>query len=236
MPPPWEPPSRGALDDTAWPERLCARAVLPDVRDDRLHGYAMLGDVARHYSYSDLVYLAIVGELPDREQATRFRVGLFACASLSVAEAPAHVAVLSRICGGTIASALAAGTIALVDQVRCEVARHAALIAWLADQTGAVPDAFCDRDPAHAEWMRALLAALDDCGSTLVRPEMSRGAARIALVFEAGLRRADQIEAAIVAARSCGLIAEALATGAADLRDYPVKLPPFHYVDDGSER
>src|SRR3569833_4066608 len=60
----WAPPARGALDDTPWPTQLIARVVAPGDDDDRVNGYAALGDLARHYSFTDLLYLGLVGELP----------------------------------------------------------------------------------------------------------------------------------------------------------------------------
>jgi len=226
----WKPPAPGALDDTAWPERLVARAVDRGHADDRLHGYEVLRDVTRNYAYSDVLYLAIVGELPDDRAAKQFQIALCSFCTIAVTEAPAHVAVLSRICGGAMASALGAGLLSLADQARHKVQAHADLLAWLAAPSETLPPT----DEADGPWVETLLATLAHarCEARLVRDGMSRDAARIALLFEAGVRTAEQLEAAIVASRFCGLAAEALATGPRDLGQYPVKLPPFEYVED----
>lgn len=228
----WKPPSGGALDDTKWPETLVARAIEPDPADDRLHGYSVLGDVARHYAYSDLVYLSIVGELPDDRASTLFAVALASWATPAVCEAPTHVGFLSRICGGALASSIAASAIALAEQARSIVERHAALLGWLAGPISASPASACE--PTDAAWVRTLLdtLAMRGAASPVVRPEMSRDAARLAVLFEAGLRTAEQMEAAIVAARVSGVLSETLLAGPGDLGTYPVKLPPFHYVEE----
>ena len=224
----WNPPAPGALDDTAWPEQLVGKAVLPRDDDDELHGYRVLDDLARHYGYSDVIYLAIVGELPDERQSRLFQCAMCSFATLSVIEAPGHVGVLARICGGTLASAVGAGALAIADQTRQTLNHHGAVLTWLASPTTDVPAELTNE--ADASWVRTLREAAGD--SHLVRPEMSRDAARIALLFEAGLHSREQIEAAIISSRMCGLLAETLAAGPADLKLYPVKLPPFQYVED----
>jgi hypothetical protein len=61
---------------------------------------------------------------------------------------------------------------------------------------------------------------------------MTRDAALLTLLWEAGLRTAEQLQAAIVVARVGGLCAETLAARPGDFASYPVKLPPFHYEED----
>ncbi len=223
----WQPPARGALDDTPWPDKLVARAIDPTPADARLHGYRVLGDLARHYEHSDMLYLAITGELPDEPSSRLFRIALACFAPLSVNHAPTHVAVLSRICGGALASALGAGIVAAADRARSLVEHHRALIAWLADPRDAPPATYVDVD---SDWLTALRDAVPQPIGALRLP-WTHDAAGIVVLHASGLRVADQIEAAIVSASAIGVIAEALQAGPDDLRRYPVKLPPFHYVD-----
>src|SRR3569623_2751795 len=89
----WEPPARGALDDTAWPTQLIARVVAPGDDDDRVNSYAALGDLARHYSFTDLLYLGLVGELPSPGASRQFHVAMMAAAPVSVREASVQAGV-----------------------------------------------------------------------------------------------------------------------------------------------
>jgi len=219
----WKPPSRGALDDTPWPDKLVARAIAPGDADDRMHGYAVLGDIARHYRYSDLVYLAITGELPSERASALFHVALCSFATMSVGEAPVHVGVVARITGG---AALGAGLVVLADHARYLVDAHASLVACLRDGS-ALPAEHASA--GDADYVRNLR---DAAASQLVRPEMTRDAARIALLYEAGVREPDRMEAAIVSSRMLSVAAETLATGSSALGSYPILLPPFHYVED----
>jgi hypothetical protein len=224
----WEPPARGALDDTAWPAQLVAKAIARDPSDHRMFGYAVLGDLARNYPFSDLTYLALTGELPTEDESRAFALALFAFAPTTVAEAPAHVAHLGRIAGGRFDSAAGAGFVTAANHAHAIVADQADLLAWLAAPTEALPERAMNA--ADAPWLATLLASLGGA-HTSVRVGMSRNAARVALLFDAGLRDPERITAAIAFASSLGMLAEALVTGPADLRAYPVKLPPFHYVE-----
>ncbi len=227
----WKPPASGPIDDTPWSTELVARAVNRSSDDDHLHGYAMLGDLARHYRYADTLFLAITGELPDERASVLFDVALMAYGSIAVNEAPCHVGVLSRMCGGTIASAIGAGLVTVADQVRATVEEQSALIAWLRNPTQVPPPEACETD--DAAWIRGLRECLHERGAkpALIREHMSRAAAVVALLHEAGLATIEQMQAAMIASRLCGLSAEVLATSPKDLKDYPAKLPPFHYVE-----
>lgn len=225
----WQPPTPSALDDTVWPETLVAKAVKPGAQDDWLHGYSVLEDLARHFEFSEVLYLAITGELPDPVSASRFRVAMIALAPMAVHEAPTHIALLSRICGGAIASALGAGLVAVADQARFKIEAQRDLIAWMNSPVSSPPQTACATTPDETAWVRTLRLAVPD--AELVRPELCRDAACVALLFEAGIRTPEQLEAAFIASRFCGLAAETLRSGPTDLQSYPVKLPPFHYVE-----
>jgi hypothetical protein len=224
----WKPPGPGALDDLPWPDKLAANAIDCDAADDRIHGFSLLGDLARHYSPSEILYLSLVGELPEPEAARIFDLALASLASMSPREAPTHVAVLSRICAAQLSSAFGAGLIALAEQARFMVAEHAELLTWLANPVGALPERFTANDPWTASLVEAARAR--QVSVPQLRPEMTRDAARLTLLYAAGLRLPEAWQAAIVGARFSGLAAEALLATPDQLKLYPVKLPPFHYV------
>jgi hypothetical protein len=224
----WQPPARGALDDTPWPETLVARAGRRTERDHELHGYEVIGDVAQHYSHSDLTYLAIVGELPDERASSIFHVALCSLSVTPVNEAPCHVGILSRICGGALASSYGASMIALADQAAAFATRNEAVLAQLVP---GVPITSATPEPERVRPLEVALAARGVAIAALQQP-LSFEAAQVCLLFEAGFRTSEQLQAAVVIARVTGITAELLVTGPQHLRDYPVKLPPFHYVED----
>jgi hypothetical protein len=218
------------LDTGPWGKQLCARATESGASDDRIHGYALLGDLAKHYHYSDLVYLALLGELPDDVSSRLFRLALYAFASVSVGEACCHAAVLSRVTAAPPVSAIGVGIVAAAGEVRSLIERHASLLMWLDDGAHGT-------SPFHGEpneWVVTLCEAVKaiDPGARLPQPEMTREAACITLLVVAGVRDPERISAAILAAKLCGLMAETLATGPGDFSAYPVQVPAFHYVED----
>ncbi|MCW5801736.1 MAG: hypothetical protein KIT31_05065 [Deltaproteobacteria bacterium] len=225
----WKPPAASALDDAPFPDQLSARAIDSGGDDDRVHGYAVLGDLAVHYRYSDLVFLSLTGELPDEQPSALFELALFSVATPSVGVAGSHLAVLSRLTEAPLSSALAAGMVAAADRARLLVDRHAALLAWLAAPSGAPPAASCGTpDP----WVATLAAAARRIAPDVALPlELAREAASLAVFHAAGVRTPDQLVGAIVTASLCGMTAEAIATGPAHLSSYPVRVPPFRYEE-----
>ncbi|MFT3693228.1 MAG: hypothetical protein QM831_08805 [Kofleriaceae bacterium] len=217
----WQPPSRGALDDTPWPETLIARATdSSDATDDRLFGYAVLGDVAANYGFSDAVYLSIVGELPTPEQGRIFALAMTAAAPVPVLEASAHTAVLARLSGSTIPSTLGASMLVVGDRTRVMLEANEAFLRWLDAPNGPPPVAV-----PTSPWVEALFAA-----ARLELPTtLPRDAALLALFHTAGVRTREQLEAALMIARITGVAAEALQTGPQHLPLYPVKVPEFRY-------
>lgn len=226
----WKPPARGALDDTPWPETLIARVVAPGGDDDRVNGYAVLSDLARHYSFTDLLYLGLVGELPSATASRRFQIALMAAAPVPVREASVHAGVLARLSGAPIASALGTGLVIAADHARQLVEDHAELLAWLARPEGDAPARF--RTESDRGWIGALAAALGEDRPATLGGDFTRDAARIALFHAAGVAVPDRIQAALVVAATVGVASEALATGPEHLGLYPVKLPPYRYVED----
>jgi hypothetical protein len=225
----WQPPSTGPIDDVIWPERLTGAAIERASNDDRVHGYAVLGDVARHYAFSDLVFLAIVGELPSDRASRLFQLALAIWSPVSIAEAPTHAAVLSRICGGSFSAAAGCGLATLAERARFLVESFEPLYTWLAHPDAALPEIARDPDGRDRAWLDLMKAVGTDLD--LVRGGMSRPAAALALLYEAGIRTSEQAQAAIVLAGSCGVVAEALRASPSDLPGYPLTLPPFHYVE-----
>ncbi len=216
------PRRSGPLDDATWPERIAARVVEPGERP-RLHGYDVEGDLARHYGLADLVLLALTGELPSEQQACAFDVAMAFLSPAPVNEAPAHAAVIVRICDVLTSALVGTAAIALGEQARVLVVQHGADEPPLAD------------DPAERRSVDRLRETLRASGVLVPALErhraMSRTASLIATLRFAGLERAEQIEAAMVLARLPSAIAEAFAMPSHGYRDYPVDLPAVCYVE-----
>jgi len=199
--------------DRDWPEQLTARVVDPGP-PLRIHGYAIDDDLARHRSVSDVTYLALTGELPDAERARVFAATMVFLAGITVAEAPAHAAVLARICDGTTSSILGTAAITLAEQARWSVAEY---------RNGGASD---DRSPRVAA-----LAAL----TGLDLPHGAAVSAAFAALEWCGLQRDEQLEAAFVTARLPVVAAEALATPTGSFRDYPLNVPRFVYEETSDD-
>ena len=222
----------GPLDESPFPERLSARVVTPGDKP-RLHGYDVEGDLAAHYTGSELTLLALTGELPSGEALAMFEVASAFLAPVSVAHASAHAAVVARLCGATISTTIGTAAIGLAEQARALLDEHEALFTWLRKPTDELPAPFRAEGPADAASVDRVRAALSKRGVTLPALELgpTRTAALLMLLHAAGLRRRARIEAALVLFRMPAVIAEALAERPTNFGNYPINLPRFSYEE-----
>jgi len=224
----------GPLDVAEWPEKLTARVVTPGLRP-RLHGYDAETDLARHYSFTDTVLLALTGELPTAEKARAFDVALQFLAPASAQEAPTHATILARVCMASTSQMQGVAAIALAEQARVVVNEHRRWIEVLADPLAETPPELHAKTEGERESVDRLRLALR---GTVEVPALSRDlgrtAAILATLYACGLRSAESIECALVIARLPVAMAEALATPPGSHREYPVQLPAIAYTEEPS--
>jgi hypothetical protein len=97
--------------------------------EPRVHGYDVERDLARHYRFSDVTLLALVGRLPSDEQFEAFDAAMSFLAPLPITEAPTHAAVLARICGAQSSGVIGAAAVALAERREAVGRLRAALVA-----------------------------------------------------------------------------------------------------------
>ncbi|MFT3769887.1 MAG: hypothetical protein QM820_31030 [Minicystis sp.] len=224
--------SAGPIDGNAWPARLTARVVDPGP-PARIHGYEVDADLALRYRFTDLLRLALAGELPTDAQGRAFDLALQLLAPIDVSTAPAHAGVLARTCGARSSATIAISALALAEHARHLVAGHAPLLQWLDDPRGPLPTAFVTADTEEAAAVDRIRAAVHDTGLDVpaLSERPTRPAALLSIVHACGLRRAEQIEAVLVMARMPCVLAEAFATTVVGFQDYPMRLPPFRHEE-----
>jgi hypothetical protein len=220
----------GPLETDQWPHQLRARVVSPG-EPARVHGYEIEGDIARHYGWSDYQLLCLTGELPAPERARAFEIASLFLAPQSVAHAPSHAAVLSRLCGARDSGTIGVAAIGLAEQARVLIAAHRDLLQWLAEPRGPLPAAY--RTPTVDSSVARLAEALAEIPFEVpvLCQQPTRDAALIGTLWAAGVTRRVKLESAIVHARLPAALAEAFAERATNFGQYPVDLPHFEYQD-----
>jgi hypothetical protein len=230
------PPGRGPIDVGLWPDTLTAR-VVDGGPAPRIHGYDVQADLARHYSFAELMLLSLTGEPPSPGAGRAFEIALAFLSPVSVAEAPVHAAGLARLIGADGTGVLASAAIGLAERARYLVAEHAVLLEWLDAPEGEHPallDAGSDEDREAVARLRAALAEtnLESSASTR-RPTLT--AALLSVLHAVGLKTAAQLEAAITFAALPAAVAEALSVKPFAFFSYPMNLPAFRYVEEARD-
>lgn len=225
------PETKGPVESHRWPERLSARVVSPE--PVLVHGYALDSDLAVHYGFMDLCFLAFTGTLPPSAGARAlFESALLIAAPISVAEAPAHAGLLARLCGASESASVAAGSVVLSEQAQY----HLELMGPLLDALAAgasllVPEplqALSQREvESLAHWRPRLPAAL----RPLFDQRASRLTLAVAVLSLAGVPRQGALSAALCWARVPLMSAEILAQPPLDFGGYPMDKPEFVYEE-----
>jgi hypothetical protein len=220
---------KGPVDDGTWPLDLTARVVDEMNGAPRIHGYDVHDDLARHFSFAEVVLTSLSGVAPTEDAGRAFEAALTFLSPASIAHAPAHAASLAQMCGGRPSGVLGVACLGLAEQGRALVDSHADLLAWLADPKGTPPasaHATSDDDRRAVTKLRALIAPFVVPG---IDADLSLAAATLAVLFACGLRVREAIEPAILIARVACATAEAFAVKPAAFREYPMNNPPFRY-------
>lgn len=220
----------GPIDEADSPATIDAHVVTPGPRP-RLQGYDVEGDLAVHYGLVESVILSLTGELPEAWQTRATEVALTFFAPTLVSEAPAHAAVLSRICGGRSSASFSVGAVTLAEQTHALIERSHELLDWLESCEGSPPVvcvAASDEDRESVDRLRAALAARD-VELPVLDHDLSREPALLAVLHSAGLREPAHLEVLIMTSRFPCVIAEALAWSPRAFRAYPMDLPRFRY-------
>jgi hypothetical protein len=222
----------GPLESGTWPETLTARVATPGAHP-RIHGFDVEADLARHYRLSDIMLLSLTGELPADPLGRAFEIACAFLSPASVADAPAHAAVVARLCGATTSTTVGVTAIALGEQARWIVAEHADLVAWLTRGEGPLPARYRSEDAADVAAVESLAAALAqvDLPVRALAERPTRMAGLLAVLHACGLVRLEQLEVALALARLPVAIAEAFANRATSFGEYPINLPEFRYED-----
>lgn len=222
----------GPLEAGQFPEKLTARVVsagpLP-----RVHGYDVESDLARHYGATDLVLLSLTGELPAPAARAAFEVAWLFLAPISVAHAGPHASVLARLCGATVSSTIGVAAIGLAEEARAMLAEHGELLRCLRSKAATLPERYQSFVTEEREAVERLRLALLRTGLSVPALQQSptRDAALLSVLFACGLRRPDQLQAAVTLARLPCALAEGFAERPTNFGNYPINLPPFVYEE-----
>jgi len=219
---------KGPIESRPWPEAIDA-FVVDSSAEPRIHGFDVESDLAAHYRFSDVAFLALVGRLPDDEQSRAFEIALCFLAPLSVGAAAGHAAVLAGFCGAPPSGVLATSAVTIADSARDRIEAVLALSAD-ADLPSALR-ASTDAERAAVGRLRARLQGVVDVPRLAHDP--SRDVALIEVLRACGLTTALQLTAAVTVGRLPCAVAEAGHRSSAEfVEKYPMNTPPFVYEAD----
>ncbi|MEO7109685.1 MAG: hypothetical protein ABI183_04520 [Polyangiaceae bacterium] len=223
----------GPIEDQTWAQRLQSHVVTPEAAP-RINGYDVENDLAKHYNFADTMMLCVLGDLPSDANRRAIEIALQFAAPLSVAHAPTHAGMLTRLCGGTRSASFGAGALTLAEDARWLVEQHEPWLAWLKNPEGAPPAQFVARNIEERASVTTLRNAIRRTGATVPALDLdaacvTKSAAILSVFWSCGAQTPAQLELLFVLARFACVGAEILATRPAQFRTYPIDLPPFRF-------
>lgn len=220
----------GPIDDAPWPEELTGHVV---ARGDapRVHGYDVQGDLAVHYRFGETLLVYLTGEAPDADTGRAFEIAMTFASVVDAGEAPAHAAIVARMCGAAPGGVVSVAATALAERHRALVGTHARIFEWSRDTSAELPAECRARDDADRSACARLAAALPAAfaSAPVFSRDPSLDAALLATLVKCGLSSRERAEAALTIAGLACACAEAFATKPGDFRSYPMNSPPFEY-------
>jgi hypothetical protein len=225
----------GPIDDFTWADTYAARVLSPNGRE--LHGYDVEADLARNYSFPELILTALTGAPPEPAIGDAFGRALSFLSVIAPAEAPIHTAELSRLIGAQPGATVASACLGRSERASSIIAAHKPLLDWLDCPNTPYPRSR-DADEHDRESLERLRAAL---APTKVLPEIfdhnpTRTEALLGVLHACGIRRPEQLITVWTLGAMASAMAEALAFTPLDFPAYPLKLPDFDYIGDIGDR
>jgi hypothetical protein len=219
---------KGPIEAHAWPVVLEACAVDEVDGVASVHGYDVETDLARHYRFSDIVYLSLVGELPTENQSRAFEIALSFLLPVSVAEGPGHATALAGFAGASPSGVISVAAVTLADYCSDVIEASASLC-----EERDIPEelkAASKEERESVERLAALIRGYVDV--PLLARNPGRLVAILAVLRSCGLTTPLQLSAAVTIARLPAAIAEAAPRSPADIvQKYPLTTPPFIYEE-----
>ena len=225
----------GPFETSPWPNKLTANVV--DNGDTvKIQGYSLCDDLAQHYSFVEMAYLTLVGELATAQQTQALELALRLWSAISIAEAPAHAASLARICGTSNSATIGIAATVLAEQGRDVLQRNQGWLDFLRHKQQHIKTARPAPSSKAQKWQALALQIIDENNNIINKLNKAHSCEEIllSLFFAAGMTRSTEIETFLLMARLPAVCAEAWTRKGASFSDYPSDLPGFRYQQDKS--
>lgn len=221
----------GPIDSRTWPRELDARAVAAGA-EHRLFGYDVERDLAAFYRFSDLIFLALVGELPDEARSRAFEVALCFAMPVSVADAGVHAPLLARLCGARPSGVLSVAGLVLAEQTTALLSKVSAALAERdIGQPNSLPAELRATNEAERRSVVALASLLKGVIEVpVLADDPNREIALISVLRACGVTQDFQLASLLALARMPSALAEATRVRPGDFGTYPIDTPHFVYV------
>ncbi len=210
--------------------QLDARVVDERGAEPRIHGFGVRSDLVQHFSFADVVFLALTAKEPTERTSSALRRALILLAPVGAGSAPAHLGTLAHLVSRDHSTSIASATAVLAARAANCIAERAALLQSLGEERPPPPDW---RVPDAESADPSLPASFSEWSELAKQPWFSTLdalSAAIAVLFECGLEESWQLESMLFIAWCPCVLGEMGPRGRDSLESYPINVPRFRYV------
>jgi hypothetical protein len=210
--------------------QLEARVVDTSGEEPRIHGFGVRSDLARHFSFADVIALSLTGVEPSERASDALRRALVVLSPTDVGSAPAHLGVLVHLVSRDYASSVASASALLAERAAATLAERAELLQALREgREPAATASQLEAANAEGEEVAGLFAQCSDFAQTPWFARLDATSAALVVLFECGLVENWQLQSALFLAWCPCTMAELGTRGSDPIESYPINLPKFRY-------
>jgi len=105
-----------------------------------IHGYSIHSDLVHHYSFAEILYLTIAGDLPSEKQNRLFELAITLLIAAPVTQDTVHAGVLSRVYNNQVSDILSSVAPVCAERSRHTMSTYQEFIDWLSGDAKTIPD------------------------------------------------------------------------------------------------
>lgn len=217
-------------------DRLFPGHVVKPGPKPRLRGYSLHDDLGQHYSLSEVLLLAMTGELPTPAAAHAFERALIFLMDTPITTAPAHAARVTQVGKGGPTAVASVGVTALIAEAQDQIERSRAVLELIEGETRYPAPEIGPRDDAEREAVARLRAAVPWPEIGVLAHDLGLVPAVLAVLHRCGLKRPEQWLIAIVNARLTSSVTEGFGDFSKEFTRLPAQLPEVRYLPKEERR
>lgn len=222
------------LNDMSTEDLFPGHIVRPGAQP-RVRGYRLHDDLGRYYAFSEVLLLAMTGEIPTPQDAHAFERALIFLMDTPITSAAAHAARVTQVGRGGPTGVTAVAATTIIAEAKEEIDRAVSLLDLIEGRDNCPDETICATSTAEREAVANLRAVLPWAEIGVLAHDLALFPAIFAVFHRCGLVRPEQWLMATLQGRLTTAAAEGFGDFSRNFSTLPMRLPQIEYVGGGAK-